>query len=409
MRRYESSVGKEENIMHLEKFRSLLHELDERSTAYSALADKWSQLDSMLGDKVYVKDMHMVRDRTMTLENGTSIDIPSQLKDKVVATNARVMLFGYAPSIESFSSSSSSSSSTMITPSHHSSSHHLNNNNNNNNNQLDQELILSVSKWNLDENKNHFSSLHHRHYDISGMSAEDILLKQGWVVIDSVFTPRALTSLVQVCDESTSYFDLKRGYYGGYLSDGFADGLMFQASSLFRERMPRTIGSEILSQVWAYKYDSTVAQGIRMHIDQGMYTINCWLRPDDAIEDQYQLNKTGGLRIFPGSQRIIANNKDFRRANRDFRFLEVAIKDMAKDRAEKHNQNHGTQSTTNSSFEHDDGSIHFIDIPHRENRCLLFTSDLVHETSPIKFKKGFKNRRLNFVLMFGLSEHLRSG
>jgi len=55
------------------------------------------------------------------------------------------------------------------------------------------------------------------------------LLSEGLVVVDQVFSPRALVALRRLCDESTAFYDQKAGYYGAYLGDGFSSGLLLQA------------------------------------------------------------------------------------------------------------------------------------------------------------------------------------
>ena len=42
-----------------------------------------------------------------------------------------------------------------------------------------------------------------------------------------------------------------------------------------------------------------------------------------------------------------------------------------------------------------------ISIPYKRNRMVLFKSDLVHATGKLKFKKGYKNRRINLTWLFG--------
>ena len=42
-----------------------------------------------------------------------------------------------------------------------------------------------------------------------------------------------------------------------------------------------------------------------------------------------------------------------------------------------------------------------IVVPYRQNRILLFKSDLMHSTDKVKFKPGFKNRRINLTFLFG--------
>jgi hypothetical protein len=40
-------------------------------------------------------------------------------------------------------------------------------------------------------------------------------------------------------------------------------------------------------------------------------------------------------------------------------------------------------------------------VPYKENRVVLFNSNLFHETDKFHFKPGYKNRRINITLLFG--------
>ena len=40
-------------------------------------------------------------------------------------------------------------------------------------------------------------------------------------------------------------------------------------------------------------------------------------------------------------------------------------------------------------------------IPYRENRAVMFHSNLFHKSDAIHFKDGFENRRMNITLLFG--------
>ena len=42
-----------------------------------------------------------------------------------------------------------------------------------------------------------------------------------------------------------------------------------------------------------------------------------------------------------------------------------------------------------------------LDIPHKQNRLVIFNSNLLHKSMPSKFKKGYRNRRINLTLLFG--------
>ena len=40
-------------------------------------------------------------------------------------------------------------------------------------------------------------------------------------------------------------------------------------------------------------------------------------------------------------------------------------------------------------------------IPHRANRCVIFNSDLFHQTDEIRFAPGYAERRINITLLYG--------
>ena len=42
-----------------------------------------------------------------------------------------------------------------------------------------------------------------------------------------------------------------------------------------------------------------------------------------------------------------------------------------------------------------------VRIPYRQNRALVFNSDLFHETDRIAFRPGYENRRINITLLYG--------
>ncbi len=42
-----------------------------------------------------------------------------------------------------------------------------------------------------------------------------------------------------------------------------------------------------------------------------------------------------------------------------------------------------------------------VRVPYRQNRALVFNSDLLHETDRIAFRPGYENRRINITLLYG--------
>jgi hypothetical protein len=49
----------------------------------------------------------------------------------------------------------------------------------------------------------------------------------------------------------------------------------------------------------------------------------------------------------------------------------------------------------------DESGARAITVPHRQNRAVLFNSDLFHETGALSFKPGYENRRINVTMLFG--------
>jgi hypothetical protein len=47
-----------------------------------------------------------------------------------------------------------------------------------------------------------------------------------------------------------------------------------------------------------------------------------------------------------------------------------------------------------------------IRVPYRQNRAVIFDSDLFHETDTIRFKDGYLNRRINVTMLYGRRERV---
>ena len=171
-------------------------------------------------------------------------------------------------------------------------------------------------------------------------------------VIDDALSDHALTHLRKQLVESTVWYDAKRGHLGAYLEDGIASGLLLQVVEEFGAKLPDIVGPKRLVQAWGYKYHGNLQEadmGIRPHADEGAVTVNCWLTPD-----RYNLREgSGGLRIYNAS---VPDTMPFLQANRDFRAVRKHV-------------------------EHADR----VDVDHRQNRCVVFRSALVHGDAPFYF------------------------
>lgn len=186
------------------------------------------------------------------------------------------------------------------------------------------------------------------------------------VTIDNLLSPGTLAALRAYCLESTIWNELKGGYLGAYMHEGFSGRLLLGVAAELRARMPRVIRDHPLQTMWGYKYDARYA-GIGVHADVAAVNVNFWLTPDEANLEP----GTGGLVVYTHDA---PKNWDFRRFNRDseeiYRYLESA----------------GSEKVT---------------VPYRANRAVIFDSDLFHETDAFHFKPGYENRRVNVTMLYG--------
>lgn len=187
--------------------------------------------------------------------------------------------------------------------------------------------------------------------------------------VDQLLSSEALSKLQNYLLDSTIWFDVKAGYLGTYLRDGFDIPLVHQIAEELREAMPHVFKDYPLHQAWAYKYDSEVARGIRVHADQAVVNVNLWITPDDALYEEDQ----GGLHIFAQEP---PSDWSFEMYNSDDRQPQI----------------YAFLNSTKSKR---------VTIPYRQNRVIIFNSKLLHETAAFRFRPGYSNRRINVTLLFG--------
>ena len=186
------------------------------------------------------------------------------------------------------------------------------------------------------------------------------------VVVDDFLTADALERLWRFCLDATVWYQVKRGYLGAYLVDGFGTALALQIADELRARLPGIFGRHRLEQLWAYKYDSRL-QGIATHADFAAVNVNFWITPDEANRDP----ASGGLVVHkahaPSDWAFRTYNAD---SARMAQFLEEA----------------GEEPVT---------------VPYRRNRVVIFDSDLFHRTDDLDFRPSYENRRINVTMLFG--------
>ena len=123
-------------------------------------------------------------------------------------------------------------------------------------------------------------------------------------------------------------------------------------------------------QLWAYKYDSRLS-GIDIHADFAAINVNFWMSPDDANLD----SESGGMVIWDKEAP-----------------LEWAM--------DEYNTYDPVQQDAIRAYLRENRATRLA-IPHRQNRCVVFNSNLLHRTDDIHFRDGYENRRINVTMLFG--------
>ena len=210
-----------------------------------------------------------------------------------------------------------------------------------------------------------------------GLSAaritEDYLSRPpGLTWIDDLLTPEALNSLYRFCLESTIWYDFEHtnGYVGTYLQEGFDCDLLLQIATERPRALPDIFADHVLMQMWAYKYDSRLA-GIDMHADFAAVNVNFWITPTNSNMDP----ESGGMVIWDKEAPADWGVDEYNTYDTDQqqRILDY----LAEEGAER------------------------LRVPYRQNRCVIFDSDLFHKTDDIRFGERFEDRRINITMLYG--------
>ena len=187
--------------------------------------------------------------------------------------------------------------------------------------------------------------------------------------VDGLLRPEALESLRKYCLETTMWHDFyhSEGYIGAMRDDGFAAPLLLQIAEELREALPGIFRDFPVRQLWAFKYDSEIA-GITTHADSAAVNVNFWITPDDA-------------NLAPDAGGLVVHKAE---CPLDWAFTDYNSTDLADINAFVEENSKGT-----------------VVVPHRQNRAVIFNSDLFHATDTIRFRPGYENRRINVTLLYG--------
>ena len=189
------------------------------------------------------------------------------------------------------------------------------------------------------------------------------------LVIDALLRPEAVNALRQFCWESTVWKkDYDDGYVGAFLGEGFSSPLLLQVAEELRTTFPRIFRRHRLLQAWAFKQDST-RRPLNVHADAAAVNVNFWLTADEANLDPSR----GGLIVW---------NKE---APKDWDFNVYNSKAF--------------KPKIMEFLEHAGASP--VKVPYRENRALIFNSDLFHESDVCTFRDDYESRRINVTFLYG--------
>jgi Tfp pilus assembly protein PilF len=216
--------------------------------------------------------------------------------------------------------------------------------------------------------------------DISTIEKDYYANKPGYTWVDQVLTQDALEGLRMHCLESTIWYDFEHsnGYAGAYLQEGLNCPLIIQIAEELPRAFPEIFADHVLMQLWAYKYGSNRA-GINMHADFAAVNVNFWITPDASNLDP----ESGGLVLWD----------------------KEAPPDWGVD---EYNTDNPVQQQRMRDYLEEAGAQKIV-VPHRQNRFLIFNSDLFHKTDDIVFADGYENRRINVTMLYGTRDANRRG
>lgn len=195
--------------------------------------------------------------------------------------------------------------------------------------------------------------------------------QNGVAYADGVLSEEVLSGLKTWCMESTMWFSSRSGYVAAFFQEAFNSPLVVQVAEELRKALPDVLGPHELMNIWAFKYANNASdwdvQGTAVHADVAAVNVNLWITDDDANEDP----EGGGLVIYT------------KQAPREWGFTDYNSMDKI--------------PTIRKYL----GDSSRVTVPHKQNRIVLFNSNLFHETQTPRFRSGYSSRRINLTFLFG--------
>lgn len=196
----------------------------------------------------------------------------------------------------------------------------------------------------------------------------------GVVVIDDFVDEAALEELRRFCLESTIWSGNRYadGRLGAFFFTGFNCPLLLQIAEEIRAALSEIIGPHHpLRQLWAFKNTCALPENSTIHADFAAVNVNFWITPDSANLD----DSSGGMLIYD----VAAPPEwDFHTYNERIDVIRSYL---------------------------GQASRNVIRVPYRQNRAIIFNSDLFHATERVGFRPGYLDHRINVTMLYGEREH----
>jgi len=193
--------------------------------------------------------------------------------------------------------------------------------------------------------------------------------KKELIYIDEFLSADVLEWLIQFSLTSKVWLnEYSLCYLGGFAENGFISEVHLNIANELRIKLPNIIKDLDLEQVWGFKYDSHLGQGLNVHADFAKINLNFWITPDEYNLD----SSSGGMKVYSHPAPSDCHPTLYNSNNTDwiFNYLKCNNSDV-------------------------------VTIPYKQNRAVLFNSALFHETDKINFKDEYQGRRVNITYLFG--------
>ena len=187
--------------------------------------------------------------------------------------------------------------------------------------------------------------------------------------VDDLLRPEAIQALQKFCWESTIWKkDYDNGYIGAMFGEGFSCALLLQIATDLRQTFRSIFKDHQLLQAWAFKQDGQL-KPLNIHADAAAINVNFWITPNDANLDP----SCGGLIVWDKEAPKEWDFALYNSSKQKPKIMEFLKANEAKP----------------------------VVVPYRENRALIFNSDLFHESDRCEFRDEYTSRRINITFLYG--------